>query len=78
MDRIGLLEARLEVLEATNGLKSNTINLLREHVTKLENRLTKVEQYTRRPNIRIHGVKVKNGDGVETKEDVMKISTKRT
>ena len=70
-DKIAQLEARLEVLEATVKLKSNTIGLLREHVDKLEDRLGSAEQYQRRTSLRIHGVKVP--EGAESKEAVLKI-----
>lgn len=70
-DKIAQLEARLEVLEATVKLKSNTIGLLREHVDRLEDRLGNVEQYQRRTSLRIHGVQLP--DGTESKDDVLKI-----
>lgn len=70
-DKIAQLEARMEVLEATVKLKSNTIGLLREHVDMLEDRLGGAEQYQRRTNLRIHGVKVSAGK--ESNDDVMKI-----
>ena len=66
-----LLEARVEKLETAVELKSNTIKLLQEHVALIQHKANRTEQYTMRPQLRIHGVPAP--DGKETNADVMAI-----
>lgn len=71
--RVEELEARCERLEAVNAIKTNTIDLLKEHTSMLEERLDRTEQYSKRSCLRIHGVPVAAKGTVETNEKVMKI-----
>ena len=71
--RVEALEARCEQLEAVNAIRANTIDLLKEHTSMLEERLDRAEQYSKRPCLRIHGVPVAAKGTVETNEKVMKI-----
>ena len=60
-DDLTLLAARVEKLETTVKLKANTIELLQEHIVLLQNKANRTEQYTMRPQVRIHGVPAPNG-----------------
>ena len=72
--------AKITLLESTVALKSATIDTLKTHIDDLEKRITNngqqearieaLEQYGRRSNLRIHGVKTADK---ETDEDVMNI-----
>ena len=69
--RVEALEQDKAKLEAENEIKSKTIEHLTKRCDKLEDENNHLEQYTRRTNLRIHGVKV--AEGQESNDDVLKI-----
>ena len=78
--RISLLEqkienqdARIELLESTISLKTSTVEALKEEVLLLREKTCSLDQYQRRPNLRINGVVLPPKGTKETNDDVMKI-----
>ena len=67
--QLELLEAKVESLDETLKLKGNTIKVLKEHVSLLENKANRTEQYTMRPQLRINGIAAPVGD--ESNADVL-------
>ena len=70
-DKLAFLEAKIEKLEATISLKANTIDLLQQNVGLLQNKTNHTEQYTMRPQLRIHGIPAPKGN--ESNADVLNI-----
>ena len=67
--RVDHLEKRVDQVEADNAVKDKIIQALQTDNQSLHDKVNRTTQYTKRQNIRIHGVEVKADKGKPVPDD---------
>lgn len=71
-EKIEQLTQRLDVMAQQLSIKDETITSLQSRVSNMEEQLDRQEQYTRRPNLRLHGIP-ENMNGEDTTKIALSI-----